>query len=378
MLDGLNPWSLGEWVLVPFPSCAAAPLASIRRCLQTAFVFCKVGVGAFVSLAILQSLLADSRVQSALRDPHTRLQPQRGWATQARLEVELFEGTLLSMARVTIEGIAGLANAQPADLLTLGLGIFGSLSGEVGERPFHASPQRLSYVRLPGESLQCRISSPKAQVWLVHLPLAALEQEFVAQGGEHPDLASLRLSLAPVEGYLLASAERLLALASQASASASRPALCLQRSLLSVVASCLQELDASSPIVEARPGTAHVRQALAFLEEHHQEPLTLVAISRACGVSSRTLQAAFALHHGTTPMEALQQLRLQKLRQLLLRGQASVRQGCVLVGLSFSGRMAQAYRRLFAELPSQTLRQAAGPGAVIPMDGLRTHRENHG
>jgi hypothetical protein len=307
VLDGLNPWSLGEWVLVPFPSCAAAPLASIRRCLQTAFVFCKVGVGAFVSLAILQSLLADSRVQSALRDPHTRLQPQRGWATQARLEVELFEGTLLSMARVTIEGIAGLANAQPADLLTLGLGIFGSLSGEVGERPFHASPQRLSYVRLPGESLQCRISSPKAQVWLVHLPLAALEQEFVAQGGQHPDLASLRLSLAPVEGYLLASAERLLALASQAtaSASASRPALCLQRSLLSVVASCLQELDASSPIVEARPGAAHVRQALAFLEEHHQEPLTLVAISRACGVSSRTLQAAFALHHGTTPMEAL-------------------------------------------------------------------------
>lgn len=260
-----------------------------------------------MSLAILQSLLADSRVQSALRDPHTRLQPQRGWATQARLEVELFEGTLLSMARVTIEGIAGLANAQPADLLTLGLGIFGSLSGEVGERPFHASPQRLSYVRLPGESLQCRISSPKAQVWLVHLPLAALEQEFVAQGGQHPDLASLRLSLAPVEGYLLASAERLLALASQAtaSASASRPALCLQRSLLSVVASCLQELDASSPIVEARPGAAHVRQALAFLEEHHQEPLTLVAISRACGVSSRTLQAAFALHHGTTPMEAL-------------------------------------------------------------------------
>lgn len=256
--------------------------------------------------------------------------------------------------------------------------MFGSLSGAVAGRPFHAVPQRLSYVRLPGESLQCRISSPKAQGWLVHLPVSALEQEFVAQGGQHPDLASLRLSLAPVEGYLLASAERLLALASQASASASRPALCLQRSLLSVVASCLRELDASNAIVEARPGSAHLRQALAFLEEHHQEPLTLVAISRACGVSSRTLQAAFALHHGTTPMEALLQLRLQKLRQLLLRGQTSVRQSCVLVGLSFSGRMAQAYRRLFAELPSQTLRQAAGPGAVIPMDGLRTHRENHG
>lgn len=378
MLDGLNPWSIGEWVLVPFPSCAAAPLASIRRCLQTAFVFCKVGVGAFVSLAILQSLLADPRAQAALRDPATRFELRLGGPSRSPLQAECFEGSLVTVARLTFEGVAAWQNEQPADLLTIGLGVFGSLSGAVAGRPFHAVPQRLSYVRLPGESLQCRISSPKVQGWLVHLPVSALEQEFVAQGGEHPDLASLRLSLAPVEGYLLASAERLLALASQASASASRPALCLQRSLLSVVASCLRELDASNAIVEARPGTAHVRQALAFLEEHHQEPLTLVAISRACGVSSRTLQAAFALHHGSTPMEALQQLRLQKLRQLLLRGQTSVRQGCVLVGLSFSGRMAQAYRRLFAELPSQTLRQAAAPGAVIPMDGLRTHRENHG
>lgn len=159
---------------------------------------------------------------------------------------------------------------------------------------------------------------------------------------------------------------------------APRSALALQRSVLSVVASCLREVDPTNPTVEVRPGAGHVRQALAFLEEHHQEPWTLVVISRACAVCSRTLQAAFAPYHAASPMEALLQLRLQKLRQLLLRGQTSVRQGGEMVGLSFSGRTAQSYRRLFAELPSQTLRHAAGPGAVIPMDGWRTHRENHG
>lgn len=110
----------------------------------------------------------------------------------------------------------------------------------------------------------------------------------------------------------------------------------------------------------------------------HKMPLSLASISQACGVSSRTLQAAFALHHPLSPMETLQQLRLQKLRDALRRGQGSVRQACDAVGLRFSGRTAQAYRRLFAELPSQTQRQAAGPGGASPMDAWRTHRENHG
>ena len=321
----------------------------------------------------------DARAQEALRDQNTRLEAQVGWSSRARVMASGYSGSLLSLSLLTLEGIAGWENEQPEDLLTIALAIFGSQAGTVGGRSFQASPHRLSFVRLPGERLRLGISSPRAQLWLLHLPLVRLQEEFTAQGGRRADLASLIRTLADVESYLIASAERLLVFAGDGGASSLRPSLLLERALLSVVGAHLREASATdSPVAFLPPGAWHVKQALAYLEDHSSEPLSLASISRACGVSSRTLQAAFALHHSCSPMEALLQLRLQKLREALLRGQGSVRQACDAVGLRFSGRTAQAYRRLFGELPSQTQRQAAGPGAVIPMDVLRTHRENRG
>ncbi|MEU8191788.1 helix-turn-helix transcriptional regulator, partial [Micromonospora carbonacea] len=46
---------------------------------------------------------------------------------------------------------------------------------------------------------------------------------------------------------------------------------------------------------------AVVRRAVAHIEAHAAEPMTVAQIAQACGVGPRGLQAAFARHHGVSP-----------------------------------------------------------------------------
>ncbi|GAB7046888.1 AraC family transcriptional regulator [Catenuloplanes indicus] len=104
-----------------------------------------------------------------------------------------------------------------------------------------------------------------------------------------------------------------------------------------------------------------VRRAIAFMEEHAAEPLTIMEIAAATGVGPRGLQIAFRRHLDTTPLEYLRRVRLERVRQELRSadpaGRVTVREVARRWGFANPGRFAGQYRALFGETPARTLRE---------------------
>ncbi|WP_439574999.1 AraC family transcriptional regulator [Phreatobacter sp.] len=124
-----------------------------------------------------------------------------------------------------------------------------------------------------------------------------------------------------------------------------------------------QPHDMSAFLGEARDMAApgHVRRADRYIRDHADEPLTLTDIADAAGVGIRTLQLAYRSAHGVSPMRALAEERLRRVRYDLMHGDPSTTVTDVALrwGFAHLGRFAAAYRREFGELPHRTLRQLA-------------------
>ena len=103
-----------------------------------------------------------------------------------------------------------------------------------------------------------------------------------------------------------------------------------------------------------------VRRALAVVNEYSGRPL-IADLCRAAGVSERTLRNAFHDVHGLSPKQYLRRHGLEEARQAL-RLAHGARGAVTLVatecGFFELGRFAGAYRQLFGERPSDTLRRA--------------------
>lgn len=108
-------------------------------------------------------------------------------------------------------------------------------------------------------------------------------------------------------------------------------------------------------------GPAYIHRAEAYIEAHCDEPITLDMLAREVCTSARSLQAGFRDHRGTTPMAFLKRVRLQRVREALLRARADGAQVSVTAvaltwGFAHLGHFTAAYQKQFGELPSQTLR----------------------
>ena len=102
----------------------------------------------------------------------------------------------------------------------------------------------------------------------------------------------------------------------------------------------------------------HVRSAEEYMRGHLREPVTIDDITRAAGVTGRTLLRAFRRHRGTTTVGFLRILRLQAARRDLLAQdarEATVTEIATRYGFYELGRFAGRYRSTFGELPSETL-----------------------
>lgn len=111
-----------------------------------------------------------------------------------------------------------------------------------------------------------------------------------------------------------------------------------------------------SAIPRQNRGWRHVIETLRAMDQALGENLTLADLSRATGVSPRALQMAFRRHLQKRPLQSLRELRLARLRQLLLHtdrrpGMADALNQC---GLPGNGTTARHYQDRFAEKPSQT------------------------
>jgi AraC family transcriptional regulator, ethanolamine operon transcriptional activator len=134
------------------------------------------------------------------------------------------------------------------------------------------------------------------------------------------------------------------------------------RTLVSLLAATLDEIDAHavdrSHCLNRR--YAAVRTCETYMREHIDETVTLLELSQACGMRSRSLINAFEAITGFSPMDYLKRLRLSAVRSMLLRADArSTRVIDVATEWGFwhMGHFAHDYRTMFGEAPSQTLLQ---------------------
>ena len=95
-----------------------------------------------------------------------------------------------------------------------------------------------------------------------------------------------------------------------------------------------------------------------YLEAHAWRPMRQQELCEALRVGERRLRRLFAGLHGTSPTRFLMRHRLHLARTRLERGEddrvTDVGMSC---GFYDLGRFASQYRRLFNELPSETLRR---------------------
>ena len=103
-----------------------------------------------------------------------------------------------------------------------------------------------------------------------------------------------------------------------------------------------------------------VRRALAVVSEYSGRPPLIADLCRAAGVSERTLRNAFHDVHGLSPKQYLLRHGLEEARHALQLARGA--RGAVTVvatecGFFELGRFAGAYRQLFGERPSDTLRR---------------------
>lgn len=110
----------------------------------------------------------------------------------------------------------------------------------------------------------------------------------------------------------------------------------------------------------SRIESALLRRAITFINENAHREITLSDISTAVNVTPRSVQYAFRRHLGTTPLEYLRRVRLDRAHRELQT--ADPRSDTVMAiagrwGFSHAGRFSSVYKRTFGTAPSETLRR---------------------
>ena len=106
-----------------------------------------------------------------------------------------------------------------------------------------------------------------------------------------------------------------------------------------------------------------LRRAKAYLGEHGEERVSVRDLCRVTEVSERTLRYVFLEEFGVSPKSYLMAMRLNRVRRQLSHADPSSTRVVDVAnhwGFWHMGQFAADYRRLFGELPSETLRREVG------------------
>jgi AraC-like DNA-binding protein len=107
-----------------------------------------------------------------------------------------------------------------------------------------------------------------------------------------------------------------------------------------------------------RVAPAAVRRALAFMEAHADQPLTVTQIAAALGIGARDLREAFRRHLGTTPPARLRRIRLERVHRELQTADPTGRTVAEIArrwGFADPARFASYYLARYGIAPSRTL-----------------------
>jgi len=114
------------------------------------------------------------------------------------------------------------------------------------------------------------------------------------------------------------------------------------------------------PDVLTQARNARLRAAVEYIHAHAAEPVTIVDLSEAAGLSVRSVQESFRRVFDVSPLTYLRQVRLDRVREELL--EAGPQAGAVgdiarRWGFAHLGRFSASYAERFGEYPKQTLRR---------------------
>jgi AraC-like DNA-binding protein len=136
----------------------------------------------------------------------------------------------------------------------------------------------------------------------------------------------------------------------------------LEQELIYLMIRSLAEGEPSGMTAGGRRHNMIVARFEEFLEAHPDQPLYLTEICAAIGIAERTLRVACEEHLGMGPIRYLSLRRLHLVRRALLRADPSTATVTRLAtdhGFWELGRFSVAYRALFGESPSESLRRPA-------------------
>jgi AraC-like DNA-binding protein len=121
-------------------------------------------------------------------------------------------------------------------------------------------------------------------------------------------------------------------------------------------------------------GRRAIDRVCQYVLTHLHTRITLGDLEAAGAMSERALQYAFLSRYQCTPMQWVKQQRLREARRLLLRagGRDSVAQIALACGFVNQGSFAAEYRRVFGELPSETLRTTLRGAQLAGLESSHT------
>jgi len=120
-----------------------------------------------------------------------------------------------------------------------------------------------------------------------------------------------------------------------------------------------------------------VRQAIAIMQSHIENPLPVREVGRRIGLSPRQLERLFLRYAGVSPLRFSMQLRIERARELLIYSDRPVLDIAVSAGFTSSSHFATWYKRIYGVRPSD-MRAAPGPRPRLPGRGVANRTESVG
>jgi AraC-like DNA-binding protein len=192
---------------------------------------------------------------------------------------------------------------------------------------------------------------------------AVIGHEYAGSPSKHlvkpaPDLMSRLLKLHGTVDRLAKTMPDILSLPEVARA--------LEQELILVMIRCLTDGEPNSMTAGGRRHDMIIARFEDFLETHPDQPLYLAEICAAIGVAERTLRVVCEEHLGMGPIRFLSLRRMHLVHRALLQADPSTKTVTRVAtdhGFWELGRFSVAYRGLFGESPSESLRRPSEDGS---------------
>lgn len=254
------------------------------------------------------------------------------------------------------------------DFLLVQMPLQGSASIRCGDQRITSSPRQASVIT-PSLPLHMRWQGQCDQL-IIRLERAALEAACGAQLGHalpRPIEFQLGMDLRTQQGAAWKALVEFLASSAFARGAARHDLVGMQVEHLLVTTLLTQHphsyTEALAAPVQAPP-RHYVQRAEDYILARYAEPITIETLARHAAISARSLHKGFQQHKGMSPMNFLRLVRLQRVREQLLRArrngeQASITRVALEAGFTHLGHFTQAYRKQFGETPTQTASRRA-------------------